>query len=143
MTEEIKAQIKVVVEARQKAAKVAEAKRASLAEWEKQNISLISESEVANANLDDAEEKLRELTIANFNETGNKAPVLGVGIREGVTLVYDAEIALKWAMEHKMSLSLNKGAFERLVRATPGAFGFVKINPKITATIAKELEVVE
>jgi hypothetical protein len=141
MIEEIKAQIKVVVEARLSTAYLMEGKRALLAEWEKQNKELIDSIEAANAILDDAEAKLRELTLKAYAETGNKAPVPGVGIRVREKLEYDPLVAFDWAKAHKMALTLDKRAFEKIAKADKP--DFVKMIEEPIATIATELEVVE
>jgi len=142
MMEEIKAQIKVVVEARQAATKAIEAKKVSFAEWEEQNRELIAKATQALATVGEAEGLLRSLTVQAFKETGNKEPAPGVGIREVAILDYEDKAAFKWAVEHNMALQLNTKAFEKLVKTEPDAFDFVKITKKPQATIAADLKAV-
>jgi len=138
MTEELKAQIKVVVGARQAAVKASEAKNVAFKDWKANNQALFDDADETSFAQDMAEEKLRELTLKAYAETGNKAPVPGVGIR------INQKVALDWAKAHKMALSLDKRAFEKMAKAGPETKpDFVKIIEEPQATIATNLEVVE
>jgi hypothetical protein len=141
MFEEIKEQIKVVVEARQKGRATAKAVSEARILWEENNKVIIQDSLNTSIACMEAEAKLRELTLAAFNETGNKAPVPGVGIRVMEKLEYDLKVALDWAKAHKMALTLDKKAFEKIAKADKP--DFVTIIQEPIATIATELEVVE
>jgi len=143
MTEAIRAQIKVVVEARQAAAEAALAKNAAFQDWQIKTQGLLDKALEALAVQALAEGKLRELTLQAFGETGNKEPAPGVGIREATVLTYEPKIALDWAKAHKMALSLDTKAFTKLVKADPPAFTFVTITQEPQATIATDLKVAE
>jgi hypothetical protein len=138
MYEEIKAQIKVVVEARQKAAKIDEVVLAAYKKWADSNDAIISSGAKAKEDLAEAETLLRALTIAAFNTTGEKAPVPGVGIRVRDKLEYDEVAALDWAKSHGLALSLDKRAFEKICKADKP--DFVTVTQEPTATIATELK---
>ena len=141
MINQLKEQIRVVVEARQKAQKAQEAKRLAMLEWEKQNEAIIREALFTEQAVKEAEHRLRELTLEVYAQTGNKAPVKGVGIREVTKLEYDAKVAYNWAIEHKMALTLDKKMFEKIAQTTP--LDFVTVRKEPIATIATQLEVIE
>ena len=88
-------------------------------------------------NLEQAEAKLREITLAAYAETGNKTPAPGVGIREAAKLVYDERDALGWAKEHHLALQLDRKAFEKIAKADK--LDCVEYLTEIVATIATDL----
>ena len=63
----------------------------------------------------------------------------GTGIRVGENPVYDEAIAYDWAVTHQMCLSLDKAAFEKMVKAKAMELDFVTFEEKITATIPTKL----
>ena len=136
---ELREQIKVVVEARQREGKFKELKSSAYADWENTNRALIESCVVANQQTIESEAKLRELTLQAYAETGNKAPALGVGIRERTILNYDNKVAFDWAKAHKMALKLDTSAFEKIAKADPP--DFVKISTEPQATIATNLDI--
>jgi len=87
--------------------------------------------------LSDAETKLREMTIQAYQETGNKTPAPGVGIRELTKIEYDPRVALTFATEHKMFLSLDKKTFDAYAKTQN--LDFVTITKEPQATIATDL----
>jgi len=135
---ELKEQIKVVVEARRKAAELKGQRDALLEEWNKANQELFDALTQAGAEVAEVEAKLRELTLLAYAQTGDKSPVVGVGIREVTKLEYDSEVAFAWAVGHTMALKLDVPAFEKIVKASPLAF--VKVTKEPQATIATQLE---
>jgi len=139
MIDELKAQIKVVARARQRAQEAFEAKVVSQAEWERRNKAIIDIAVATNQEVNDEEIKLRELTLQIYAQTGNKTPAPGVGIREMTRLEYDKEVAFTWAVEHTMALKLDVLAFEKVAKASP--LDFVKVFQQPQATIARVLEV--
>ena len=141
MINQLKEQIRVVVEARQKAQEAQEAKRLAMLEWEKQNEAIIREALFAEQAVKEAEHRLRELTLEVYAQTGNKAPVKGVGIREVTKLEYDAKAAYNWAVEHKIALKLDTVAFEKMAKVSPP--DFVRVFQVAQATIATQLEVID
>lgn len=137
--EQLKAQIKVVAEARETARVFKERKESAYTDWETQNRALLDDNAFANQQVIDVETKLRELTLKAYAETGNKAPVEGVGIREVTKLDYDVREAYKWALEHSLALKLDTSAFEKIAKSSP--LGFVTTFTEPQATIATQLEV--
>lgn len=96
--------------------------------------------------LDEAEAQLRELTLAAYAESGDKAPGPGVGIRVAQQVQYDAAEAFAWGREHGgIALQLDKKEFERIARelntlpARAGESSFVTLTEVVTATIATDL----
>lgn len=139
MIEQLKEQIKVVVRARAKAQEAIEAKNASYTEWENNNQMLLDAMADTSQLRGDAETALRELTLQAYAQTGNKTPVLGVGIREVTKLEYDTQVAFNWAIEHTMALRLDTSAFEKIAKVSPP--DFVKVFQEPQATIATQLEI--
>ena len=135
---ELQEQIKVVVEARQKASEVNHALRSAQAVWEVTNHSLFEEDTQARIQCGESEQLLRELTLQAYAETGNKAPAKGVGIREITKLEYDTKVAFDWAVEHTMALKLDTSAFAKIAKVSPPDFVNVILEPQ--ATIATQLE---
>jgi len=137
---ELLGQIKVVAEVRESAQKLTEAKRIAYERWLADNDGLLKSIEEANALVSAAETNLRELTIKAYQETGNKTPAPGVGIREVTKLEYDAKEAFNWAVEHKIMLKLDTPAFEKMAKMAPETRpGFVKVHTDPQATIATDL----
>lgn len=141
MLEQIKEQIKVVVLHRSIAKSNSDILQMDREAWEKENKEQIDLAAATKQDVIEAEAKLRELTLEVYAQTGDKAPVIGVGIREVTKLDYDKEIAFKWATEHVMALKLDTTAFEKIVKASP--LDFVRIYQEPQATIATQLEVVD
>ena len=139
MTEQLLKQIWVVARARQRAQVAYEAKNVAKAEWEERNKALLDEATIAAQETSEEEALLRELTLQAYRETGNKAPAIGVGIREVTKLEYDIKVAFNWAVEHTMALKLDTPAFEKIAKVSPP--NFVKIFQEPQATIAAQLEV--
>ena len=106
--------------------------------WESEHQHLIDSVANSKQGVAEAEEKLRELTIRAFLETGSKVPAPGVGIREVTTYEYDSDKALGWAKEHGLALKLDEAKFKNHIKADPP--DFVAVGKEITATIAQKLE---
>ncbi|KKM76048.1 hypothetical protein LCGC14_1384080 [marine sediment metagenome] len=140
MIEQLKDQIKVVVLARQTAITLKTQRDISLEAWNKTNQGLLDALTQAGAEVAEVEATLRELTLKAYDETGDKTPVAGVGIREVTRLEYDKTVAFKWATEHVMALKLDTTAFEKIAKASP--LDFVMIYQEPMATIATQLEAV-
>lgn len=139
MLEQLQEQIKVVARARQRVEVLVATKSDRMARWEEDNKDLLDANADATKYVAEMETLLRELTLQAYAETGNKAPAVGVGIREVTVLTYDGKVAFDWAKAHKMALQLDKKAFEKIAKADPP--DFVKITTEPQATIATELEV--
>ena len=138
MIEQLREQIKVVVGVRRKAAELKSQRDALLEEWNKANQGLFDALTQAGAEVAEVEARLRELTLVAYSETGDKAPVKGVGIREVAKLEYDIKVAFDWAVEHTMALKLDTPAFEKIAKASPPNFVSIFLEPQ--ATIATQLE---
>ncbi len=137
----IEERINEVVEARAKAKELKRQRDVLLEGWNMANQVLFDTLTQAGAEVAVAEDALREMAISTYSETGNKAVALGVGIRETKVYTYDSKEALRWAIEHKLALSLDKKAFEGYAKQED--FDFVTLTKEPTATIATELERVE
>ena len=134
---ELTDQIKVVAEARAEVRRKKEFRNELFNKWENAHSEALADLESIIEALGDEEERLRELTLKAYAETGNKAPAPGVGIREVTILDYDPKVALDWAKTHKLALSLNKRLFESLAKTDPP--GFVTISKEAHGTIATDL----
>ncbi len=137
MIDQLKEQIKLVAEARQKAQQALAAKIASLKEWEETNKQLLFNVFLTAQFVNDYEAMLRVLTLQAYAETGNKTPALGVSVREVTKLSYNLQEALNWAIEHKMALKLDTPAFEKIAKASP--LPLVTVSQEPQATIASDL----
>lgn len=139
MSEELVKQIRVVMVARSNQQEVATTLSKAKTEWEEKNGSLLELAKFSKETVDIEEGKLRQLTLQAYVETGNKAPAVGVGIREQVVLSYDGKVALNYAKEHLLFLQLNKTAFEKFAKDEKPDFVTITTEPQ--ATIAQNLEV--
>jgi len=144
MAEEVKEQtislldqIKEVVKAREQRFRLGMAKQRSYEQWLDTNLELMGQLAIAENQVAEQETLLRELTVRAYNETGSKQPAPGVSVKLFQILDYDPKEALKWAMSHQVSLSLDKKSFESLAKATP--IECVTISEEPRAQIATDL----
>ena len=138
MIDQLKEQIKQVALARREAQSTMDTARAARNKWETENADMLAEVALTTSRVNDAEALLRELTLEAYAFTGNKAPAKGVGIREVTKLDYNPGEAFDWAVAHRMALTLDKIAFEKIVKASPLPFVTITYPPQ--ATIASNLE---
>ena len=104
-----------------------------------ETIGEFTEAKIATAELlGKAEVALRMAALLRWQETGEKHLAPGVEVRVGVSLVYDAQAAFKWALDHKVALSLDKKVFEKVASASCPEL--VTLEDKPVATIATGLE---
>jgi len=89
------------------------------------------------------EEILRSLALDQFKATGTKAWQGGVEVKEFVVLDYQEPDALAWAKEHRVALKLDRPAFDRIAKASPEEFPFVKISKEPRAQIPQKMVVKE
>ena len=82
------------------------------------------------------EAAFRAALIEVYNEKHIKK-LTGGGIRVGREPVYTVQQALSWSIEHRVCLSLNTKAFEKL--ADSEALPFVDWQEKVSATIDSDL----
>lgn len=104
---ELLKQIKVVAEAREEYKVLSDKRKTLYDDFQSEHTEFFADVIVAATKTEEAEAKLRELTIKAYQETGSKAPALGVGIKEVTKLEYDAKEAFDWAVEHKIMLKLD------------------------------------
>uniref|UniRef100_A0A6M3LAG7 Uncharacterized protein n=1 Tax=viral metagenome TaxID=1070528 RepID=A0A6M3LAG7_9ZZZZ len=136
-TKTLEEQIRIVAGMRDIAQRAKDVVNEARASWEEKHINWFDTArDTANA-VNEAENLLRELTIKAYQDTGNKAPALGVSVKLFQTLDYDPKDALKWAMSHQIALSLDRKSFEGFAKATPLDFVTVKEEPR--AQIATDL----
>ena len=135
---ELKAQINVVVEAREKAQEAYKERDSSFHLWLEANQGLFKIEDAAKFACQEAEDKLREMTLLAYKETENKAPEVGVGIRIKSIYAFDDQEAMKWALEHKLALKLDEPAFMKVAKVSN--LPFVKITEELIATIAQDLK---
>lgn len=84
------------------------------------------------------EAALRELTLRRFEETGDKHPAPGVGIRlETVVDIPNPAAALEWAKTSGLALMVDLKALKQIAAATAIPCATVRQEPK--ATIATDL----
>ena len=62
--------------------------------------------------IDHARTELEHAALEEYNRTGSKKLVNGIGIRENSKIEYDEKEALKWAIEHKLALKLDATKFK-------------------------------
>src|SRR3990167_7512281 len=134
---QLQEQIRAVARARDHRVFLDELKKRRLKEWEGINAGLLSDIANNTAFLTDAESRLREMTLQVFNETGNKTPAPGLGIRETIELRYNPKQAFDWAIKNPLALQLNTKVFEKIARGFP--LDFVEYAKVYLATIATDL----
>jgi len=109
--------------------------------WESENRHTIEAVECIKKDLAEEEARLRELTLAAYQETGNKKPAPGVGIRMVKNAEYNATEALTWAKKHDACLALDEKAYKTALIAGIFADAPGKVTEEAQATISKTLEV--
>ncbi len=134
-------QINAVVEAREKAREANCQRVAEYNKWLEANQLLFDTETDTKVACNEAEGKLREMAVAQYAETREKAVAPGVGIRVLTKLGYDNQAALGWAIEHKLALKLDTPTFEKIAKTSN--LPFVNISEEPQATIATELAKLE
>ena len=86
----------------------------------------------------EAEATLRDLALDEYMHTGAKTIAPGIVIREVARLQYDRDIALDWAIEHRLALLLDVKTFEKLAKVLSLPFVESFIEPN--ATLARCFE---
>jgi hypothetical protein len=130
-------QIKLVAELRKKHTEMVEKKKQMYDEFISQHVEYFGDVVTAETKMKEAETKLREMTIEAYNETGDKQPAYGVGVKVIKILDYDIKEAYEWAIRHNMATILDVKNFEKVAKASP--LEFVTYGEKLTATIATDL----
>jgi vacuolar-type H+-ATPase subunit I/STV1 len=86
--------------------------------------------------------EINALTIAAYQQTGDKKPTFGVGIRVGKSYIYDQDVAKSYCLaELPEALRLDTRTFVKYVKGVQDVkpLNFVTVEEKITATIASDL----
>jgi hypothetical protein len=86
------------------------------AAFDKSNAEIIERVANLKKKMAEEEERLRDLTLAVYDVTGDKKPAPGVGIRVVQKVEFDEDKALVWAKDHRVCLSLNEKAFKALAK---------------------------
>ena len=140
---ELEKQINLVVEARAMVEGEKLAYAGAYQKWLNENKTIIDVLEATKTVCAEREVTLREMAVKVFGETGNKQVAPGVVIRAMTRLNYEYKDAIIWALDHRLALKLDSSTFDKMVKANPLPFDFVKITEEPTATIATELQRVE
>lgn len=91
----------------------------------------------AKEEIDELKQQISEEAEKEFNKSGEKKLLGGVGIREGTSISYDAAKALEWAKKHDMCLTLDSKAFEKIAKVQN--IDFVEQQKVIQVTFPKEI----
>jgi hypothetical protein len=102
--------------------------------WTIQHTALLEEETLSKQHLLHAEMALRTLALDLYQVTGNKSLAPGVKVREVTRLHYDPQVALAWAMEHGLALTLNAKVFEQLAKVARLPFVQLTLEPQATLT---------
>jgi hypothetical protein len=132
-------QLRRVAEARAGAVLLADALKVKQAEFYAANTQLSDLVAASRATVLAEEAVLRELTVRRYEETGEKHPAPGLGIRLVKVIDYEAGAAFAWAKETGMALALDRKAFEKIATVTSVPCATVREEPQ--ATIAERLEI--
>ena len=107
--------------------------------WDMEHAELIEAVNASRLLVARESEALRALALAAFEACGNKRPGPGVAIREVTKMDYDPIVALDWAKEHDLCLTLDRKNFEDLAKRRPADFAFVEYRNEPQATISTDL----
>lgn len=141
MTTEIRTieeQARVVERLRREAAEDDAEWAALQAAFREENEAFLLERTATHSLLAGAEETLREMALAEYNRSLDKAPGPGIVIRIHKVISYDANKALAWAIDHRLALALDKARFEELANISVG-LDFVTRTEEPRVTIATDL----
>lgn len=107
-------------------------------QFEKENEELLTRIKETSSGIDDLKVAIKIEAIEQFKQNPSVKKLLGgIGIRVGTEFIYDSNEAFKWAMDHKLCLSLDTKAFESLCKSN--ALEFVTMKDKITVTFPSKL----
>tara|TARA_Y100000310_G_scaffold252774_1_gene259498 strand:+ start:184 stop:651 length:468 start_codon:yes stop_codon:yes gene_type:complete len=133
------AKLRHIGELRKAAALIKSGLNAALALFEESHKGTREAYNAAVAALTEAEEALRTDAVIHFRETGDKHPVPGVGVNDVTTVEYEPLLALEWAIDKKMALSLNRPEFEKLAKASTTPPDFVVIRKEPRGQLAQDI----
>ncbi len=135
--------IRMVVESRQRHRSLKTQVQTLKQEFAVCHAALFKEEALGKEAVMEAETALRALAVDIFRCTAQKTVHPGVKIREVTQLAYDPKRALDWAMEHRMALTLDAKAFEKIAKAASLPFVQVTVEPQATLATRFEDEQVE
>lgn len=136
-TDPLRVQVRRTHEARGGYAVLQEALSKARVSFDEANAKLIGLVSQAASAVQTEERVLRELTLQRYEQTGDKRPSPGVGIRIVKKVDYDPATALSWAKANDLALVLDKKAFEKIATATAIPCAVVRDLP--CAIIAEDL----
>lgn len=90
----------------------------------------------------DAEAATRAMILQGYAADGNKKPADGAGVQVRTKLEYDAAEAFAKAKQMGVAIvpeQLDVKAFEKIAKASPESFPFVKVLEDPSATLASDL----
>ena len=94
--------------------------------------------EILEGERDELELSIRNQALIIYEKTGDKK-IGQIGIRIMKDIIYDQEIAFKWAKEHSLCLNLDKKNFEKLAKTQD--IEFVEIKERPIATIPTKIKI--
>jgi peptidoglycan hydrolase CwlO-like protein len=93
--------------------------------------------------LTSCKDKLSEAAIKEFNETGEKKLLGGVGIKENKKVKYLESKAKEWAKEKNLFQIFDKKGFEKFAKDNLDQLDFVEIKKVPSATFPPKLKLEE
>ena len=106
------------------------------------NSSLIIGAKSASEMIATLEADVRALTLSAYEQNGDRRPALGVEVKVQTRYEYDSGEAFVKAKAMGVAIvpeSLDAKAFEKIVKASPESFPFVRIVTEPTAQIGRDL----
>lgn len=134
-----KEQLKKLLEKRTEKEVLLEKYNNLYAEFENKNKELLDKIERTKEEIFHTENSLRVFAIERYVKTQKKVFDGGVKIRIMEKVLYKEDEAFEWAKEHRLALSLDKKAFEKIAKTTP--LLFVDYRKEPMATIPQKIEV--
>ncbi|GIW89970.1 MAG: hypothetical protein KatS3mg109_0402 [Pirellulaceae bacterium] len=86
------------------------------------------------------ETRIREAAVSEYELTGDRTPAPGIAIRLVTRVEYDPKEALRWAVEKRLAVTLDRAAFEKIAVASKGEGVPARIREVPQATIATDLD---
>lgn len=118
--------------------KIDERIRVRRAEFEEAHKELFLKQEQIRESIRTSKAILSDDAIAEFQNSGEKKLLGGIGIRVGVELNYNPYSGFQWALDHKLCLALDKKEFEKIAKTQD--IDFVKKLEKVTVTFPKQIK---
>ena len=111
----------------------------AMAEFKEKNAWMYAKLEGAQSRIAECKAVLTESAKAGFLVDGLKSREGGLGIRVMNTIEYDEDVALSWAKDHNLCLSLDVKSFKSLAKTQD--FDFVKHDERVSVTFPKVIDV--